>query len=129
MSILLRLDMIISRKSVKMTIKAISTIQPQQKRSNHTALNVLAGAGAGALSRYVIPAKSEVKEGFFSSAQMNARSANRSILKYAGVGAAVAFGLNCLKNVISSNKNDSRNYNYESFLDSNDCAYEITWLA
>lgn len=123
--------MIISRKRVQMTIKAVSTIQPQQKKNNnHSAVSVTAGGAAGALSRYVIPAKSEMKDGFFSSAQMNARGANRSILKYTGAGAAIAFGLNCIKNAISSNKNnDNKNFNLESFLDSNECAYEITWLA
>ncbi len=119
-----------------MTVRAISTIEPQQKKShNHTALATVAGAAAGALSRYVIPAKSEMKDGFFSSAQMSARGESRSILKYAGIGALIAFGVNRIINAFSPDKKEEKPAKesvYDSFynsFDSADCAYEIMWLA
>ena len=120
-----------------MTVKAITMAEP--KRNNHSVILPAAiGAAAGAAARYVVPTKAELTkiinkesvDSFVSSAAINARSANRSILKYGGIGAGIAvLGALLVKAFTPQAKNRNAEYSkYGAVLDSSvDSAYAMIW--
>ena len=89
-----------------MAINAISKVEPSKRNNPSLTLSAGAGALAGAASRYVIPTKDEMKsvDTFVSSSATAARSSGRSILKFGGIGAAVALGLNFLYRAFNVDK-------------------------
>jgi len=123
-----------------MAIQAISTVESKPKKSRVVPTAAL-GAVIGAGIRYIAPTKSEMgqilnKDAFkkvMSKANTAARGESRSILKFAGLGALVATGLNLMGKAISSIKAEQNNLHYDNskygaFFDSGDCACEIMWL-
>ena len=116
-----------------MSLQAISTVEPKRKHTPSLALNALAGAGIGAGLRYILPSKNELKsmDTFVSSAAMNARGANRSILKYGAIGALIASGLTLLAKVYTkdnSKKDTSLEYTkLGALIDAPDYSCEIMW--
>lgn len=100
-------------------------------------LSSAAGAIAGCGARYIIPTKQEFTslfnkkafDTFTSSASTGARGADRSILKYAGIGAAIAAGLSYIVKSFT-NKNQEENVEYTklgALLDSSDYACQVLW--
>ena len=99
-------------------------------------LTTAAGATVGSLARYVIPTGDELrnfstaKDTFFSNASTAARGANRSILKYAGIGAIIAAGIHCVKNLLTrkneETSGDTFEYSkYAALIDASEYACEI----
>ena len=119
----------------------INSIQPTQQNKNYAKFAMASGIGAiaGAGARYLIPTKKEISaifnkeavDTFVSNTAAQARGANRSIVKYAGVGAIVAAGLTLLSKIFPSQKNyDKANLEYSKFgalVDAPDYAVEIMW--
>lgn len=93
--------------------------QPTKRNNARLMLTTVAGGALGAAARYVIPTQNEIKtfgetaDTFFSNAPTVARGANRSIAKYAGVGAVVAAGLHLVKKALT--KNDKPQQNVDTF--------------
>ena len=118
------------------TVK-VSLEQPYKTNNARLVLTTATGAVLGSLSRYVIPAKDEFKnlktasDSFFSNAATSARGANRSILKYAGVGAVLGAVVHIAKNLLTNNQKkeepaDTFTYSkYGVFADASDYACEI----
>ena len=79
------------------------------------------GAAMGAGARYVVPTKAEASsllnkgalDTFVSSAATKARGADRSILKYAGIGGAVALLIGVLSKIFP--KTDSKATEYSKY--------------
>ena len=115
-----------------MSLQAISTVEPK-RRLTSLPLNAVAGAGIGAGLRYILPSKDEMRsmDTFVSSAAMNARGANRSILKYGAIGALIASGLTLLAKVYTSDnskKDTSLEYTkLGALIDAPDYSCEIMW--
>lgn len=118
-----------------MEIRAIQQTQP--KKSN-AALSLAAatGAGLGAVSRYVLPTKKELgtfinKEAvdtFVSNSACATRGANRSVLKYSGIGALVGAGLVLLSKLFPKKEESSAEYSkLGALIDAPDYACEIMW--
>ena len=114
----------------------IESNQPTKRNNARLMLTTSTGAAIGAAARYVVPTKNEwkgVKEStdtFFSNAAASARSANRSILKYAAVGAVVAAGLSLVSRLFTKpNQNqhkDTFEYSkYQALIDAPEYACEI----
>lgn len=108
----------------------------QTKRSGaKLMLAATAGAAAGAASRFVMPSKNELgslknaKDSFFSSASLSARSANRSILKYAAIGALIATGVHTIakafKKPHKENADTFEYSKYQAIIDAPEYACEI----
>ena len=85
---------------------SISKVQINEPKRRNAILPMAAvGAAAGMGARYVVPTKTEMKgllskeniDKFVSTASTTARANGRSVLKYAGVGAAIAAGLSAIK--------------------------------
>ena len=115
-----------------MPLKAISTVEPKRRVMPALGLSAGAGAAIGAGLRYVLPSKDELKsvDSFISSAAMNARSANRSILKYGGLGALIASGITLLSKAYAPQKKNDANIEYTklgALIDAPDYACEIMW--
>lgn len=121
-----------------MTVQAVSTVKPNSVSNGHLAFSAGMGALAGAASRYVIPTKSEFSsivnkdavDTFVSNASTAARGANRSILKYGGVGALIAGGIYLLTKAFSKKDNEPENIEYTklgALIDAPDYACEIMW--
>ena len=115
-----------------MAITAISNAEPKRKAPS---LGTSAGIGAvlGAGARYIVPTKDEMKsvDTFISSAAINARSANRSILKYGLIGAIGASALAMLAKVFTpEHKQDNNNTEYTklgALIDAPDYSCEVMW--
>ena len=119
-----------------MEIRAIQQTQP--KRSNASMwLAATTGAGLGAVSRYVVPTKKEIGslvnknavDTFVSNSACAARGANRSILKYSGIGALVGAGLVLLSKIFPK-KAEEEVTEYSklgALIDAPDYACEIMW--
>lgn len=119
----------------------IPAVQSNQTNRNRGKLALSAGAGAaaGAVARYIVPTKTEVSkiinkeavDTFVSSAATQTRGASRSILKYAGVGAIAAMGLNLLAKIFPSKgayeKANSEYTKFGALVDAPDYAVEIMW--
>ena len=113
----------------------IQANQPTKRNNAQLVLNTTMGAALGSAARYVVPTKSEMgsmkscADTFFSNASASARGANRSILKYAGIGALVA-GVCHLASRLISQKNqenaDTFEYSkYSAIIDAPEYACEI----
>ena len=121
-----------------MAIAATSTINPQ-RNSGRYALSAAAGAGVGVAARYLVPNKAELSnvvkkdtvDTFVSSAKMNARAAQRSSLKYAGIGALAAIGLHAIHRAFKGiNEKTKATMEYSklgALIDAPDYACEIMW--
>ena len=98
-------------------------------------LTTATGAALGAEARYVVPTKNECKnmksssDTFFSNVAANARSANRSILKYATVGAVVAAGVSLVSRLFAKPKQTAQDtFEYsklQAYIDAPEYACEI----
>ncbi len=120
-----------------MNVTKVQTAQPNNNVYKHTAVASVAGALAGAGARYIVPTQKELSsiinkdavDTFTSSAATSLRGSNRSILKYAGVGALVAAGLTLLSKIFPAKKNiDNSDYSkMGALLDAPDYAVEIMW--
>lgn len=94
-----------------MSIPKVTLNEPKKRNSILPSAAIGAVAGMGA--RYTMPTKSELSgfvnksnvDTFVSSAATTARANKRSILKFAGVGAAIAAGISALYNAIKTQKN------------------------
>lgn len=116
-------------------IRSIDSNQPNRKNNTHLMLSTATGAALGATARYIVPTKNEIGslktagDTFFSSAATNARGANRSILKYAGIGAVIAAGISLIAKLVKNHQvqkqTDSFEYTkYEALLDTPGYAWE-----
>ncbi len=117
-----------------MALQAISTVEPKRKLTPSLSLSAAAGAGIGAGLRYILPSKNEWNsmDTFVSSAAMNARSANRSILKYSAIGALVASGLALLAKIHTNDNNAKKDTSIDytklgALIDAPDYSCEIMW--
>lgn len=118
-------------------IERLSSNQPTKRNNAHLMLNVATGAALGAAARYITPTKNELKsfnkvaDSFFSSTSTLARGANRSILKYAGIGALIAGGLYLLNKLFAKKpqeqpQQDTFEYSkYQALIDAPEYACEI----
>ena len=117
-------------------IRRIDSNQPTKRNNAQLMLTTATGAALGAGARFVVPTKNEMSsfktaaDTFFSNAQTSARGANRSILKYAGLGAIIAAGVHTLTKLVAKNnasKNgDSFEYSrYQALIDAPEYATEI----
>ena len=105
-----------------MSIQALSSSEQRQKNNRKVLSSALLGAAGGSALRYAIPTKAEkaalfnkdAMDTFVSSASTKARGANRSILKYATVGALITAGITALTNKLS-NKQNIENIEYSKF--------------
>ena len=120
-----------------MSVQSVKITEPTTR---NTAGKLMAtgalGAAVGAGARYVVPTKAEVSsilnkdavDSFVSSASTKARGANRSILKYAGIGGAAALLLGALAKIFPKNEDKDTEYSkYGALLDAPDYAVEIMW--
>ena len=113
---------ILCRKCEEMSIQALSSSEQRQKNNRKVLSSALLGAAGGSALRYAIPTKAEkaalfnkdAMDTFVSSAATKARGANRSILKYATVGALITAGITALTNKLS-NKQNIENIEYSKF--------------
>ena len=117
-----------------MELKAVSTVEPKRRILPALGLSAATGAAVGSGMRYILPTKEQLKsaDSFVSSAAMNARSANRSILKYGGIGALVASGLTLISKLYNSPKKSDANVEYTklgALIDAPDYACEIMWYS
>ena len=115
----------------------IQANQPPKRNNAHFMLTTAAGAAVGSVARYVIPTKAEFsnlkacKDTFFSNASTMARGTNRSILKYAGLGALIAAGICGIKNLLTKKpeieaQEDTFEYSkYAALIDASEYACEI----
>lgn len=124
-----------------MSVQKIQTTQPNRNIGKNVAVSSAIGAVAGAGARYIMPTKSELSsivnkdavDTFVSSAATSARGANRSILKYGGIGALIAGGLTLGAKLLSKmfpKTEESESFDYSkmnAFLDAPDYAVEIMW--
>ena len=123
-------------ESVIIMIRRLDSNQPIKRNNAQLLLTTATGAALGAGARFVVPTKNEMSsfrtaaDTFFSNAQTSARGANRSILKYAGIGAAVAALVHTVTKLFAKNnapKNgDSFEYSkYQALIDAPEYATEI----
>jgi len=116
-----------------MSLQAISTVEPK-RRNPSVALSAGLGAAVGAGARYVLPTKNELKsvDKFVSSAALSARGANRSMLKYGGIGALVASGIALLAKIYNPEHKTNSNTEYTklgALMDAPDYSCEILWYS
>jgi len=114
-----------------MALSAITNAEPKRRTPS---LGTSAGVGAvlGTGARYFVPTKNEMKsvDKFVSSAAINARSANRSILKYGAVGALAASGLALLTKIFTPEHKQNSDTEYTklgALIDAPDYSCEIMW--
>ena len=120
-----------------MALEAISRVEPKKRNFPSLAMSAGAGAVIGAGARYILPSKTELSSAdkFLSSAAMSARGANRSILKYGALGAAIATGIALLAKLFTpQHKENAENTNVEytklgALIDAPDYACEIMWYS
>ena len=115
----------------------IESNQPTKRNNAQLLLRTAAGAALGAGARFILPTKTEMgsmktaTDTFFSNAKTSARGANRSILKYAGIGALVAAGANLIAKTFKNGKENNEAIDftkYEALYDTPaDSAYAIMW--
>ena len=122
-------------ESVIVMIK-IETNQPTKRNNAHLMLTTATGAALGAGVRYILPTKTEMRtfndvaDTFFSNTSVAARGANRSILKYAGIGAVVACGAHLISKLFDKKPQEQYEDSFEysklqTFIDAPDYACEI----
>ena len=128
---------ILCRKCDIMRTQKVTNVEPR-KNNSHLMLSAAAGAAAGIGSRYVIPTKNEFSQlinkdavdTFVSNTATVARGSKRSMLKYGGIGAAVAVGVTMLSKLFApKNRQYQVEYSkYEALMDTPaDSAYAIMW--
>lgn len=116
----------------------ITKIQTTQPKKSHHALAAAVGAMAGAVGTFVLPNKAELKElkvdTFISKTAMSNRAADRSMLKFIGVGALAALGINALVKAVKSHnsakKDEAAKIEYskwDALIDASDYACMVTW--
>lgn len=119
-----------------MSIQALSLSEQRQKNNKRILPAALLGAASGSALRYVIPTKveagsllnKEAVDTFVSSSALKTRGANRSILKYATVGAAIASGIVAIANKFSNKNQQSigiENAKLAALLDASPFAAEV----
>ncbi|MBR1617214.1 hypothetical protein IJ670_03595 [bacterium] len=118
-----------------MKTNAITTAQPNINKYS-LPLTVGAGAVVGALSRYVLPTKSESgsllnKQNFDTFVSSTAkRGADRSILKYGAAGAFVAATIYLISKAINYNKKNQEKFQSTMLGAAMDMpAYSVFWYA
>ena len=111
-----------------------SNQQPTRRNNAKLMLATASGAVVGAASRFVLPTKKEfgaiknATDTCFSSKSTMARGANRSILKYAGVGALIAAGIHTLAKMFKKPEKEATNSfysQYQAIIDAPEYACEI----
>lgn len=119
-----------------MSVQAVQTTQPSNKNYRRLMGATAGGAMIGAGARYVIPTKNEFSalfnknafDSFVTNAAAKTRGSNRSILKYAGIGAIAAFLLSAASKIFPKHANKNEEYSkYGALLDAPDYAVEIMW--
>ena len=114
-----------------MELKAVSTVEPKRRVMPALGASAAVGAVVGSGLRYIMPLKNELSaDSFVSSAKMNARAAERSILKYGGIGALAASAITLLAKAYKSPSENDANVEYTklgALIDAPDYACEIMW--
>lgn len=119
-----------------MSVQAVQNTQTTNRNYRKLMGATIGGAAIGAGARYVIPTKNELSslfdkkafDSFVTNTAAKTRGANRSILKYAGVGAVAAFLLSFASKVFPKHNNKNEEYSkYGALLDAPDYAVEIMW--
>ncbi len=119
----------------------VQSIQAAQQRNNYRKLALSAGAGAiaGAGLRYLIPTKKEFNgminkpafDAYISNTAIKARGAERSIIKFGGIGALIAAGIVLLSKIFSKHntfeKTNLQYSKYGALVDAPDYAVEVMW--
>lgn len=115
----------------------ITKIQTTQPKKSHHALAAAVGAMAGAVGTFVLPSKAELKalkaDTFISKTAMSNRAADRSMLKFIGVGALAAVGINALIKAVkthSAKNSEAAKIQYskwDALIDASDYACMVTW--
>jgi len=127
---------ILCRKCEAMSVQSIQITEPSKNNFGRVATTGAIGAALGAGARYVVPTKAEASsifnkeavDTFVSSASAQARGANRSILKYAGAGGAIAIILGALSKLFPKHNEKNDEYSkYAALLDAPDYAVEVMW--
>lgn len=126
---------ILQGKSEDMQITKIESSQPK-KRNGY----LMAGAGAlaGAAATAVLPTKQEIKniinkqavDSFVSTSATKARLADRSVGKFALIGALGAMGINFLSKVFAPKPQTDTSIEYSKWgaiIDASDYACMVTW--
>jgi len=118
----------------------ISAVRLTEQRTNYAVPMAAAGAALGALGRYVVPTKEEIKnvvnkenvDAFVSSGAMATRAGNRSMVKSIGIGAAILGGISLIASKIKeaqSNKEATQNVKdyskYGVLIDASPDAYAV----
>ena len=118
-----------------MTVKPIQTTNTKRTNS-HVMLSSALGAAAGVGARYIVPTKAEFSQiinkdavdTFVSNTATAARGSKRSMLKYGGIGAAIAAGISIITKVLSKNRQTLEYSKYAALMDTPaDSAYAIMW--
>ena len=119
------------------TIEAISKVEPKRRTTPSLGAAATVGALAGTAARYVLPSKNDASlinkdavDTFVSSTAK--RAANRSILKYGGIGALIAVGANLIHKALKKDDTKNNNVSIEytklgALIDAPDYACEIMW--
>ena len=119
-----------------MSVQSIQISEPTKNNGAKLMATGAVGAAMGAGARYVLPTKEEMgaifnKEAvdtFVSNASAQARGANRSILKYAGIGGVAALLISALSKIFPKQENKNNEYSkYGALLDAPDYAVEVMW--
>ena len=119
-----------------MSVQSVKITEPSKNSLGKVAAAGALGAAVGAGARYVMPTKAEASsilnktavDSFVSSASAKARGADRSILKYAGIGGAAALLLAGLAKIFPKSNDKSNEYSkYGALLDAPDYAVEVMW--
>ena len=119
-----------------MSVQSIQITEPKSNNYGKLVATGALGAAMGAGARYVVPTKKEVSailnkeamDSFVSSASAQARGANRSILKYAGIGGAAALLLTAISKIFPKHEDKNTEYSkYGALLDAPDYAVEVMW--
>jgi len=120
-----------------MSVNSIQITEPNKNSYKKVAATGAMGAIMGAGARYVVPTKAEANsifnkdavDTFVSNASAKARGADRSILKYAGIGGAVALLIGGIAKLFppKTDNKDSEYSKYGALLDAPDYAVEVMW--
>ena len=119
-----------------MGVQKIQITEPNKSISGKVAATGALGAAVGAGARYIVPTKAEASsifnkdavDTFVSNASTKARGADRSILKYAGIGGAAALLIGAIAKIFPKTENKPDEYSkYGALLDAPDYAVEVMW--
>ena len=97
-------------------IRSIDSNQQTKRNNAHLMLTTATGAALGAGARYIVPTSAEMKslktasDTLLSNANVVARGANRSILKYSAIGAVVAMGLSLISKLFNNKNTQAPKY-------------------